>query len=106
MLDLYMLYEILYALAASGGREKELFGSCANSARAAFAGSLVSDAFPELWSGKHDDEQGEGAFEQPELQSWTPARHQRHQLTHQVGIAEALQALFLLPVGDQADQGQ
>ena len=49
MLDLYMLYEILYALAASGGREKELFGSCANSARAAFAGSLVSDAFPELW---------------------------------------------------------
>ena len=44
-----MLYEILYALAASGGREQALFGSCAPAARKAFAQSSAGSAFPEIW---------------------------------------------------------
>lgn len=44
-----MLYEILYALAASGGREQALFGNCAPAARKAFARSCAGNAFPEIW---------------------------------------------------------
>ena len=44
-----MLYEILYALAASGGREKMLFGTCAPAAREAFSHSCAGNAFPEIW---------------------------------------------------------
>ena len=43
------LYDILYALAAEGGREAALFGDCGPAAREAFARSLAGDAFPELW---------------------------------------------------------
>ena len=45
----HMLYDILYALAARDGREAVLFGDCSPLAREAFARSLASDAFPELW---------------------------------------------------------
>ena len=44
-----MLYDIIYALAARGGREAKLFGDCAPLAQVAFARSLASEAFPELW---------------------------------------------------------
>lgn len=49
MLDRTMLYSILYALAASGGREVALFGRSASAAREAFMRSVPADAFPELW---------------------------------------------------------
>ena len=48
-MDHSMLYEILYALAASGGREQTLFGNCAPAARKAFARSCAGNAFPEIW---------------------------------------------------------
>ena len=43
------LYDILYALAAEGGREKALFGDCGPAAREAYQRSLAGDGFPELW---------------------------------------------------------
>lgn len=49
MFDRAMLYQIIYALAATGGREKALFGSCAPAALEAFERSLPANAFPELW---------------------------------------------------------
>ena len=48
-MDQSMLYEILYALAASNGREQALFGACAPAARKAFARSRAGSAFPEIW---------------------------------------------------------
>lgn len=48
-MDRIRLYEILYALAAKGGREAALFGDCGPAAREAFSRSLARDAFPELW---------------------------------------------------------
>lgn len=48
-LDRTSLYDIMYALVARGGREAELFGTCAPAAREAFSRSLVGEAFPELW---------------------------------------------------------
>lgn len=49
MLDRTLLYNIIYALAARGGREKALFGDCFPPSQVAFARSLVGKAFPELW---------------------------------------------------------
>ena len=49
MIDRAMLYNIIYALAARGGRQDALFGQCAPLARDAFSRSLVASAFPELW---------------------------------------------------------
>jgi len=43
------MYDIIYALAASEGREAALFGNCGPAAREAFARSLTGGAFPELW---------------------------------------------------------
>lgn len=43
------VYDMVYALAACGGREAELFGSCAPLARECFARSVADDYFPELW---------------------------------------------------------
>lgn len=43
------LYELIYALAATDGREAALFGDCAPLAREAFAQSFVGSSFPELW---------------------------------------------------------
>lgn len=48
-MDYRMLYEILYALAASNGREQALFGRCAPASREAFSRSLAGDSFPEIW---------------------------------------------------------
>ena len=48
-MDHSILYEILYALAASNGREQALFGTCAPAARKAFARSCAGSAFPEIW---------------------------------------------------------
>ena len=48
-MDRARIYDIIYALAAKGGREEALFGSCGPAAREAFARSLTGDAFPELW---------------------------------------------------------
>ena len=48
-MDRIMLYNVLYALAARGGREEALFGASAPAARAAFARSLAGDEFPEIW---------------------------------------------------------
>ena len=44
-----MLFNIIYALAASDGREEELFGSCAPLAQQSFARSFAGDEFPEIW---------------------------------------------------------
>ena len=44
-----MLFDIIYALAASGGREALLFGRNAKAAHDAFERSLASKGFPELW---------------------------------------------------------
>ena len=49
MIDRTMLYDILYALAARGGRQKVLFGDDGPLAHAAFERSLAGDAFPEVW---------------------------------------------------------
>lgn len=48
-MDYSILYTILYALAASGGREQALFGKCATEAQKAFALSSAGSAFPEIW---------------------------------------------------------
>ena len=48
-MDQLRIYEIIYALAARGGREAALFGDCGAIAREAFARSLASETFPELW---------------------------------------------------------
>ena len=48
-MDRARIYDIIYALAAKGGREEALFGSCGQAAREAFARSLAGDSFPELW---------------------------------------------------------
>lgn len=65
-MDNRVLYDILYALAASNGREQALFGKCASAARKAFACSTAG-GFPEIW------------FEVPLL--GTP-RFDLHALTH------------------------
>ena len=49
MLDRRMLYDIIYALAASKGRQEALFGSCAPLAHEAFGRSIAGNGFPELW---------------------------------------------------------
>ena len=43
------IFEILYALAARGGRQEVLFGDSIQYARPAFARSCPGEAFPELW---------------------------------------------------------
>ena len=43
------LYDIIYALMATDGREKLLFGSTQPLAHEAFAQSMISEEFPELW---------------------------------------------------------
>ena len=49
MLDNAMLYDILYALAARGGRDSSLFGTGASLAHEALVRSLASPSFPEIW---------------------------------------------------------
>lgn len=49
MIDRIMLYDVIYALTARGGREAVLFGDCAPLAHEAFVRSLAGDGFPELW---------------------------------------------------------
>ncbi len=49
MVNPVMLYNILYALAATGGREAALFGACNPAAQEAFARSMPTEAFPEIW---------------------------------------------------------
>ena len=49
MNDNATIYELVYALAARDGREKALFGPCAPLAREAFARSVPTSDFPELW---------------------------------------------------------
>ncbi len=44
-----MHYQLIYALAARNGRSETLFGSSEGAAFEAFAHSLASSAFPELW---------------------------------------------------------
>lgn len=48
-MDRPTIYDIIYALAATDGREAALFGNCAPLAHWAFEHSLVEDTFPELW---------------------------------------------------------
>lgn len=48
-MDHALAFDMIYALAACGGREAALFGSCIERAREAFAHSLVNEEFPELW---------------------------------------------------------
>ena len=48
-MDRMRVYDIIYALAACGGREDALFGRCFPASRVAFARSLPGDAYPELW---------------------------------------------------------
>lgn len=45
----FMLFQVIYALAASGGRDKVLFGDSFPQALEAFEHSLPTAAFPELW---------------------------------------------------------
>ena len=47
--ELVSLYEMLYRLAADEGRERTLFGSCAEMAHEAFVRSLVGDGFSYVW---------------------------------------------------------
>lgn len=49
MLDRTMLYDLIYALAATGGREEKLFGDCAPLAHEAFQRGLAGSKFPEVW---------------------------------------------------------
>lgn len=49
MIDLAMLYNIIYALAARDGRVDRLFGSGAPLAHKAFGRSLAYGAIPEIW---------------------------------------------------------
>lgn len=49
MLDRLSIYDAIYALAAGGGRDKALFGSCAPLAREAFLRSLAGKGFPIVW---------------------------------------------------------
>ena len=44
-----LMYQFIYGLAASNGREQELFGGCGPAAYEAFVRSLVAKGFPELW---------------------------------------------------------
>ena len=48
-MDYMRVFDIIYALAAVGGREQALFGSSAPFARDALARSLACESFPELW---------------------------------------------------------
>jgi hypothetical protein len=48
-MNLPMVYQIIYALAARDGRERVLFGESAPQAYSAFERSLACDVFPELW---------------------------------------------------------
>ncbi|MBQ9058425.1 MAG: hypothetical protein IJ125_04515 [Atopobiaceae bacterium] len=41
-MELLQLYNLIYGLAASGGREEVLFGTCAVRAREAFMHSIAS----------------------------------------------------------------
>ena len=67
---------------------------------------LLADALAKLRTSQHHDKQCEGSLKQPELQAGTPARHQRHQLAHQIGVAKLAQALLLIAVSEKAYQGQ
>ena len=49
MLDRLALYDTLFALAASDGREEALFGTCAPLARKAFSKSLAGEEMPLVW---------------------------------------------------------
>ena len=49
MMDRTVIYSLIYALAAAGGREKALFGPHASRAAEAFGRSAPGEAFPELW---------------------------------------------------------
>jgi len=49
MISREMIYDLMYALMACGGREATLFGDCAPAAREAFMKSLTGETFPELW---------------------------------------------------------
>ena len=49
MNDAQTIFDLIYALAASDGRDAALFGSSAQAARMAFAHSNPGTAFPELW---------------------------------------------------------
>lgn len=48
-MDRMFVYDLIYALAASDGRQEALFGDFAPLARKAFCRSLPTSAFPELW---------------------------------------------------------
>ena len=48
-MDWMMIYRLIYALAAAGGREKLLFGPFAQRGVEAFACSAPGTGFPELW---------------------------------------------------------
>lgn len=48
-MDWIMIYRLIYALAAAGGREKLLFGPLARRGVEAFARSAPGSRFPELW---------------------------------------------------------
>ena len=48
-MDREMLYNLIYALAATGGREATLFGNSAGNGHEAFQNGLCGEAFPELW---------------------------------------------------------
>lgn len=48
-MNIQLQFQILYALAASGGREAALFGDSFPAALKAFGKSVAGDYFPELW---------------------------------------------------------
>ena len=45
-MDRLTLFDLIYALAAVGGREELLFGDCSDGMREAFLRSLTPTAFP------------------------------------------------------------
>ena len=48
-MDRMRMYDLIYALAAQGGREAVLFGDCAPAAREALSRSLAGAKLPEIW---------------------------------------------------------
>ena len=67
---------------------------------------LLGDLRAHLRTGQHDDEQGQGRLEDPELDRGTEAGDIGHELTEQLGVAKLTQ--FLLPAteGDKPDECQ
>ena len=67
---------------------------------------LMTDLRTHLGTGQHDDQQGKGSKQQPELHRGTETRHIGHQLLQQFRFAKLTKPLPLVPVRDESDECQ